>query len=568
MAHRFGCLALGGAVLLALAHASEAAAQDINLPGPAEPGVERRERQLPTAPPSPPLGIRVPEISGDAPPGAENVVLVLERLSIEGVTVFEEPDLRPIYRELLGQQITLADIFTIAAQITRQYRDDGFILTRALVPAQAIENGNVRITVVEGFIGAVTLDDPDGREDGIRRRVRSFGERIRTARPIDIATLERYLLLANDLPGVTAEGILAPSQDQQGGSDLIIRIERDAFEGFVNTDKRGNRFVGRTRFQGGATANGVFGRAERSGARVITTRDTKELGFAEVLHEQPIGSEGLTAGVRGTLTRSDPGFSLSPLDVENRTRALELTATFPLIRSRRRNLILDGEFFYYDAKSDLLSERFSEDRIRALRFGGTFDMVDSFFNLGVNIVRLELSQGLDILGARETGSEDLSRAAGHSDFTKVNLDVSRLQNLAPRLNLLIAAAGQYAADPLLAVEEFCLGGRTFSRAYDVCEVAGDHGIAGRAELQLTTPVPKLELRPQLFAYYDIGTVWNKDSGIGTPARRSLASAGIGFRLNMGEKFSAEAEIAKPLTRDVAAEGNDDARFFFDLVARF
>ncbi len=567
MAHRFGCLCLGWVGLVLLAQAQIAAAQTV--PIPAEPGVERRQRDLPTPRSSPEITIPAPGIDAQAPPGADQTTLVLEEVTLEGLTAYAEAELRPIYADRLGREITLADVFAIAAEITARYRDDGFVLSRALVPAQTIDNGAVRITVVEGFIGTVTVDDPDGGDDRTRRLIDGFGRRIQAAVPLDIATLERYLLLANDLPGVTAEGVLTPAADQRGASDLIIAVTRDRYDGFVNADNRGSKFVGRTRLQGGVTANGALGFAERTGARLMITNDTDELRFAELLHEQPVGTNGLTLGVRGTVTRSEPGASLTDLNIENETEAVELIASFPLLRSRRRNLLLDGEFFYYNAKSDVLGGTLSDDRTRAVRVGATFDTIDSvLFDVGVNILRLELSQGLNILGARETGSPSLSRAAGRSDFTKLNFESSRLQSLSPRFNLLFAAAGQYAADPLLAVEEFCLGGRTFGRAYDACEVAGDHGLAGRAELQFTPPTPQERLQPQLFAYYDIGAVWNRDSGAGTPARQSLASTGLGLRLNLGEHLSAELEVAQPLTRNVASEGDNDPRFFFDLIARF
>ena len=228
MAHRSGCLTFGAVVLGLMAQVSDTAAQSVVLPGPAEPGVERRERTLPAPRAVPRLDIPAGEVPGQAPPGAEEVTLILDRLAIDGVTAYEAQELRPIYQDLLGRQVTLADIFAIAADITTRYRNDGFILSRALVPAQTIEDGIVRITVVEGSVGTVTIDDPDGRDDRTRRLLDTFGKRIQAARPIDIDTLERYLLLANDLPGITAEGILTPSTDLLGASDLIIAVTRSS----------------------------------------------------------------------------------------------------------------------------------------------------------------------------------------------------------------------------------------------------------------------------------------------------------------------------------------------------
>ena len=52
------------------------------------------------------------------------------------------------------------------------------------------------------------------------------------------------------------------------------------------------------------------------------------------------------------------------------------------------------------------------------------------------------------------------------------------------------------------------------------------------------------------------------------ARASLASAGIGFRLTILERFSVGFELAKPLTRPIASRGNKDFRPLFSISTKF
>ena len=128
------------------------------------------------------------------------------------------------------------------------------------------------------------------------------------------------------------------------------------------------------------------------------------------------------------------------------------------------------------------SSRISKDIIRAARLRADYDFVDTLIGPAVNLVSVEASQGLDILGARESGSPDLSRAAGRSDFTKLTVTTQRLQALGGGFSLLTAANGQYAFSPLLAAEEFGFGGTQFGRGYDPAELTGDHGLAAKLEL--------------------------------------------------------------------------------------
>lgn len=183
-------------------------------------------------------------------------------------------------------------------------------------------------------------------------------------------------------------------------------------------------------------------------------------------------------------------------------------------------------------------------------------------------------QGLGILNACETGSCGLSRANGQSDFTKVAAAALRLQRNTENVNLL-AAAGQYAFDPLLSSEEFALGGPEFLRAFDPSEQVGDHGLAGRLELPYLVDVgqPFLEAA-QIDRFGDVGRIWNRDAAPGEVERMSLASTGGGVRFNVTEWLSGGVEVAVPLKGEVAAEelnedgSGDDFRVFGSLATTF
>src|SRR5262245_44067663 len=128
------------------------------LPGHAQvlpPQVEPRPEEAPRPqPPTPPPELEVPELRlpGRAPPGAEEMQFTLQNLVIEGSTVYPPATLEALYADRLGQRVSVQKIFEIAAAIETKYREDGYILTRAVVPAQRIEGGIVHIRVVEGYV--------------------------------------------------------------------------------------------------------------------------------------------------------------------------------------------------------------------------------------------------------------------------------------------------------------------------------------------------------------------------------------------------------------------------------
>ena len=133
-------------------------------------------------------------------------------------------------------------------------------------------------------------------------------------------------------------------------------------------------------------------------------------------------------------------------------------------------------------------------------------------------------------------------------------------------------AGQWSDEPLLSPEQFALGGRRFGRAYEPAELVGDHGWAVRIEPSYIGRGAGGLSAYQLYAFYDGGEVRDNESAPSADARRSLASAGFGTRLDLGRHVSAALEAAWPLTRPVASyavsgEG-DDVRILGSLSARF
>src|SRR4051794_12187024 len=81
------------------------------LPPSADPG--RQEQRL--APPPPtraaPPPIEVPGDTGVAPPGADQVRFQLNALELTGVSIYRPEDLQPLYRPLLGTEVTLEQVF-------------------------------------------------------------------------------------------------------------------------------------------------------------------------------------------------------------------------------------------------------------------------------------------------------------------------------------------------------------------------------------------------------------------------------------------------------------------------
>ncbi|MBN2315155.1 MAG: hypothetical protein JXM79_14590 [Sedimentisphaerales bacterium] len=116
-----------------------------NIPTTSEP--EALERQLKSVP-EPLVGSTVlfPELlERPAPPGVKGPSFVLEGIDLEGVTVYDEHELTSFYEDKIGQSVTFQDLRGVAQAITDKYRNDGYILSRAIFPIQVVQEGRVRL---------------------------------------------------------------------------------------------------------------------------------------------------------------------------------------------------------------------------------------------------------------------------------------------------------------------------------------------------------------------------------------------------------------------------------------
>ena len=557
---------IAATVAVALFAGGSALAQQVPPPAELRPGISP-DRVPPLDAPQPEPDVSVPaEVDPELPPGADAARFFLADIMVDGATVYGAADLRPLYAEFLQSDISLATLYGIASAIESRYREDGYILSRAIVPAQSVSDGVYRIQVIEGYVTNVVLEGEVGASRGLIER---YLGRIPESRPVNIGDIERYLLLMNDLPGITGTGVLRPSGSDVGAAELVVTAQRKRFDGFALVDNRGSEFTGEQGAALGLSANSFTPFGEQTELVLFSALDDEEQRVAQITYEQQIGSDGLKIRGLASYGDSEPGGSIEALEVEQETLLLSVEAEYPYIRSRRFNFSVSAGFDFIEQDSDVFggTQPVVDDSLRVLHATAFFDYRDSFN--GANSAEFGIRQGLPILGATDKDDTVVSRVEGDGTFTSLNAEVARLQRITSEINLLARVAGQYGFTELLSTEEFEIGGLTFGRGYDPSELTGDSGVGASVELQFSQAPGWTFLQSyQLYAFYDFGVVWNTDSN--TPSQESLASAGIGVRTNLTDWLFADFEVAQPLTRELEnrADNRDSERYFFRLTGQF
>ncbi len=547
---------MGLFVLSCTANAQTAAPVRV-LPGQ----VERQFQPSPQTPPS--VGAFLPEVSApEIPNGADAVRFTLERVQVDGSSVLTPADIDSATVGYLGREVTLADLYRVANTLTANYRNSGYLLSQVVVPAQAVATV-VHLRAVEGHIADVRIDGAP-EDVGLVSR---YAEKIRQDRPLTIASLERYMLLINDLPGIRASATLSPSRTEFGAADLMIKLTRREWNAGLSADNRGGEMLGDKRIMADVAFANLFASDDNFGLKLAASPGG-EMRYAALQNEVQMGDEGLKLKLSlGTSQATPKNRSFVPLNLETRSLGFAATLAYPVWRTRRENFSVRASLTTHDGEERVFDIQDRQDRIRALRVGMTYDRIDRFS--GTTLLDLEFSHGFRSLGASNSNSPLLTRAGGATDFRKLNLFVARVQDLYPGWTLLAALNGQYAFDTLLSSELFGLGGDLFGRGYGPSEFVGDHGTALKLELRkvgqmdLSRPIPY-----RAYVFFDAGTVRQRLATPGQTVAETARSAGLGVRLDLSVSVSLSLELSKPLNRIPAFETDKRSRLFLSLSARY
>jgi hemolysin activation/secretion protein len=454
------------------------------LPPETDPSRIQQQLQLPVSLPPQQQKITVPRPKESTPPpGAEQQKFRLNSLQVEGSTVYSPERLQKLEAEFLGRDISLSDLYQIANRITQLYRQDGYVLSQAVVPEQTIERGKAWLQVIEGFVERVDFTGAPQEQLNLLKR---FGDKIVGLRPLSMRSLERYLLLTNDLAGIETQGVLSPGSSV-GAAILTVDVKYNPTK---NLEENGqNSSSSPLQTQNTQLLNSSMGEGEQiTFSEAKNSTASSELAYTGLGVSMPIGNEGLRVSFNSSYTNVRPGKDLSQFDINGDTYSTSLGVAYPLIRSRASNLSLSGTFDWSDRSVTTsftgTTETLNEDRLRVLRLGLNFDRTDA---KGAWAGSAEVSQGIGGLGATTEGTaaKPLSRSSGSAAFTKLNLYLTRQQSLPAGLTLQLAGTAQMATNSLLASEQFGLGGDEFGRAFDSSQVLYQFS---KVRLQIKPPI--------------------------------------------------------------------------------
>lgn len=480
----------------------------LSLPAPAE--LDAAQPRAPAAP------------SGNAAEQGPRIKVAGFRIG--GNLLFDSARLLALLDDLKGRDLNLTELNSAARRIGTFYQEQGYVLARAYLPRQEIEDGVVRIEVVEGRYGRIELRNHSRTRDLVLRQPLA---RLESGAAVERGELERSLLLLSDIPGARTRGTLRPGA-QGGTTDLLVEAQpAPLLSGSLEASNFGDASTGEYRAGGSLDINSPLRLGDRLSLRLLSG-DWRQR-YYRVAYQLPVGPWSTRIGVASSqayyrVTKAPGG--LDRLGLHGRAGIDSLFAAQSLVRNRTFNLTAQLQ---YEAKKlrddiDFMGQRGKKD-IDLWTAGISGNSQDSLLGGGQNGFSLTYGTGRLRIGEPAERRHDQRTAGKAGNFDKLNLNAVRLQRVTDRLQLFTQLNAQWASGNLDSTEKLALGGPYGVRAYPASSAggSGDQGWQASAEL-------RYDLAPgwQLSSFIDQGEVtFNKRPWTRGGNSNQMAGTGVG-----------------------------------------
>jgi hemolysin activation/secretion protein len=503
------------------------------------------------------------EAGASMPPSAPFRV---ERIDIDGNTLFETGTLHALVAPAEGTSLTLAELDLQVGRITDYYRSRGYFLARAIIPAQAISAGIVRVQVLEARYGQIRLDNSSRVKDGL---LQDGLAALQGGQAIEQARLDHVLLLLSDLPGAVLSATLKPG-DAIGSADLLVQAGATAaVSGNVVFDNAGNDYTGRARVAASANLIGALRQGDVLGVTALSTG--RAMNYGRLAYEFALNGAGTRAGGSQSTLHYTLGGALASLDAHGTADVTSLWLRHPLLRTRDFNLYGQVQFDRLQLRDHIDASALSIDRHLdnwSASLGG--DARDKLLPDSITSWNLTATAGRLGFDDASAQSSDAQTARTEGRFLKWNANLAHVQGLDARTALYVALAGQWSNANLDASGKMLAGGPTSVRGYDIAALAGDIGYVGNVELRRDLDA-NWHGQWQGIAFIEHAhltinqTRWT--NGAGGTNGASLSGAGAGLNWSGFDQWSARLGIAAPVGATPPGI-NRKARAWLDIAKGF
>ncbi|MCM8822592.1 MAG: BamA/TamA family outer membrane protein [Candidatus Omnitrophica bacterium] len=476
----------------------------------------------------------------------------VSKFKITGNTRISTYDLSKIVRSYEGREMTLVEIKAVADRITSEYREKGYFLARAYIPAQKIQNGVVEIAVIEGNVDKITIK---GNKYYTNKFIRSQMQPVIAEQVISRDNLQKSLLNLNENPKLNVNATLSPGSTI-GTVDINLDVKDSVpYNLVLYYNNFGSEFTGRGRLGASLDIGNLTKHGDILSLGIVLPHPDWDFSFyRKIGYSFPVNGYGTRLGLNFADMNYEVGKDLAILGIEGDSRVFELSLTHPFIKRTDCKLTAGASLAIKNYENYILGQKTAEDNLSMLGIGvsrerirqNARDMiaVNAYFGLG------------GMFGGMGEHPKKPSKPGADNTFLKLTLDAARTMRLG-NCSLILRGSGQWANQTLAIGEKFAIGGPDSVRGYPQSEYLGDKGYALSAELR--TPVWPGEFILNKYAqwafFFDWAGVELENPLIGEKSSQTLSGYGAGIRA-FYKNFDLRFDAGFPIKGKIPSDGGN------------
>ena len=480
--------------------------------------------------------------SGDTAPEDQQMVemrFVLRDVLITPSKVLTAEELDAIKAPYIGREADVKTLYALVNEINALYKKKGYITCRAFLLDQQIVDGKVTVTLIEGTVGNVKVENNRyTKEAYIKNRLH-----LRTGEIPVVDRLNDDLQYFNGTNDVQLRIVMKAGEAKHTTDFVLQAFEPQQYTWDLFTDNAGSYYSGQYRVGAFFNVRSLTGERDNLTLGYVHSKGTDAGAFT---YRRKLGRSGtsLNLGFNTNSVEVTKGQSAGLIDGHSSAFNVGISQPLKVKDSMRSEVSL--EYTHQKSVTDFdKSTRLVDDRID--------DFTASYAQTNYGDSFLAYQRHSYVRGYH---SNDVTFGES-GNFGYYKFYGFYRKNLAHGQFINLRAQAQWAGGSALpSARQFYIGGMNSVRGYRENFLSGDSGF----DLSVEYHVPIINKRTTAFAFYDYGST----HGDHAFDDHVLQGVGVGIRSALTPNIYANLTLGVPLKRDVNAEKVSNTRLHFIL----
>ena len=442
--------------------------------------------------------------------------ITLSAIILEGSRIIPDNVRDKIVSSFLNKQITFVELELIRNELTIWLVDNGFINSGVVIPDQEVNDGIVRMQVIDGSVTSINISGTSSFSgDYFRSRLG-----IATESPFNLSNLRDMLQLLQQDPQVRSLNADLSAGAKPGESTLSVKVsEGRPWSMQLSSSNDNPPATGSYRGEIGLSYRNAIGYGDLFSARFGGTEGGYDVSTSASIPVTPRDTTLEAFYRRGEYRVIDPLFK--KLDINSESETIGGKISHPFVKNSHREIRPSLSFEHRESRNFLLGQGFSFSNketdgfseLKAGRFG---------------IEWLERSAtSVMVVSSTVSGSVD------SAEFLSWNSRLMWMQRSGWRdTKFLLRGDAQIAGRSLPSMEKFALGGMNSVRGFRKNVLVRDNAVDGSLEyfLPLLSDNQGIELFT-VSAFIDYGRGWDSTPQMLSRSDQQIAGSGLALKIS-------------------------------------